>query len=232
MTDLTNAVLMRMYDIVHCEYRPFSYIDFLNFKVDDVCYKVTHGTFRNKISKLMKEGMVKVAYKSNLTFYTLADVTFGDRNRMTRHHMGAIPCNTMPQLSNSPIYRIIIDLPLDKNSVHDIRLKFHVPNIYNAILSYAPNNEINDHDINPTSKDISLPLWQIENLDVKAVIHKTDTVSVIVGCSYSPIAIDVVGIIRLTNALAVVRERLSTLVSQDSASRAPSIRFLITWSGL
>ncbi len=217
MTDLTNAVLMRMYDIVHCEYRPFSYIDFLNFKVDDVCYKVTHGTFRNKISKLMKEGMVKVAYKSNLTFYTLADVTFGDRNRMTRHHMGAIPCNTMPQLSNSPIYRIIIDLPLDKNSVHDIRLKFHVPNIYNAILSYAANNEIYYHDINPTSKDISLPLWQIENLDVKAVIHKTDTVSVIVGCSYSPIAVDVVGIIRLTNALAVVRERLSTLVSQDSA---------------
>ena len=208
---------MRMYDIVHCEYRPFSYIDFLNFKVDDVCYKVTHGTFRNKISKLMKEGMVKVAYKSNLTFYTLADVTFGDRNRMTRHHMGAIPCNTMPQFSNSPIYRIIIDLPLDKDSVHDIRLKFHVPNIYNAILSYAANNEIYDHDINPTSKDISLPLWQIENLDVRAVIHKTDTVSVIVGCSYSPIAVDVVGIIRLTNALAIVRERLSTLVSQDSA---------------
>lgn len=52
---------------------------------------------------------------------------------------------------------------------------------------------------------------------MRAVIHKTDTVSVIVGCSYSPIAVDVVGIIRLTNALAIVRERLSTLVSQDSA---------------
>jgi hypothetical protein len=50
---------------------------------------------------------------------------------------------------------------------------------------------------------------------VKIVIHKTDTVSVIVGCSYSPIAVDVAGIIRLTNALVVVRERLSALVSQD-----------------
>jgi hypothetical protein len=162
----------------------------------------------------MKEGMVKVAYKSNLTFYTLADVTFGDRNRMTRHHMGAIPCNTMPQLSNSPIYRIIIDLPLDKNSVHDIRLKFHVPNIYNAILSYAANNEIYDHDINPTSKDISLSVWDFENLDIKVIIHNTDTVNVFVGCSYYPIAVDIAGIIRLTNALAVVRERLLRLFTE------------------
>ena len=72
-----------------------------------------------------------------------------------------------------------------------------------------------DYTINPINKDISLPVWQIENLDVRVVIHKTDTVSIIVGCSYSPIAVDVAGIIRLTNALAVVRERLSTLVSQD-----------------
>lgn len=114
MTDLTNAMMMHMYNIVHGEYRPFSYIDFLNFKVDDIGYKETHGTFRNKISKLMKEGMVKVAYKSNLTFYTLSDVTFGDRHRMTPHHIG-VTSHTNQQFSNNPIYRTIRDLSLEKN---------------------------------------------------------------------------------------------------------------------
>jgi hypothetical protein len=211
LTELTDAMMIRMYDIVHGEFRPFSYLDFLNFEVDDFCYKITHGTFRNKISKLMKEGMVKVAYKSNLTFYTLKDVTFDNNYRMTCNHMGVVPSNTMPQLINNPIYRIIKDLPVEKNSVHDIRLKFQVSEIYHVIVSQATPSLLHD----PISKDISLPIWQIENLDVKVVIHKTNTVSIIVGCSHSPIAVDVAGIIRLTNALAVIRERLSILVYQD-----------------
>jgi hypothetical protein len=202
-----------MYDIVHGEHRPFSYLDFLNFEVDSISYRVNHGTFRNKISNLIKEGMVEIAYKSHPTFYTLKNVTFGRNHRVTHHHMGVSPFTTQ-QFSNNPIYRIIRDLPLDKNSVHDIRLKVHVQNIHHIISSNTATNQIYDPHINPVSKDISLSVWQIENLDVKVVIHKTDTISVIVGCSYSPIAVDVAGIIRLTNALAVVRERLTTLVSQ------------------
>ncbi len=217
MTELTDAMMMHMYDIVHGEYRPFSYLDFLNFKVDDVSYKITHGTFRNKISNLIKEGMIEIAYKSHLTFYTLKDVTFGRNYLVTRHHMGVIT-HTLPQLSSNPIYRIIKDLPLEKNSVHDIRLKFQVPEIYHVAISQTIHSLLYDYSINPINKDISLPVWQIENLDVKVIIHRTDTVSVIVGCSYSPIAVDITGIIRLTNALAVVKERLSALVSQDGSN--------------
>ena len=125
---------------------------------------------------------------------------------------------TTQQLSSNPVYRIIKDLPLEKNSVHDIRLKFHVPEIYHVIVSQTTRSSLYDYTTNPISKDISLPLWQIEKLDVKVVIHKTDTVSVIVGCSYNPIAVNVAGIIRLTNVLAVVRERLLTLVSQDRSN--------------
>ena len=127
---------------------------------------------------------------------------------MTDNHM-------VVTLSSNPLYRIIKDLPLEKNSVHDIRLKFQVPDIYyQVIVSRSTHCLLHEYTTNPVSKDISLPVWQIENLDVKVVIHKTNTVSVILSCSYSPIAVDVTGIIRLTNVLAVVKDRLLTLVSQ------------------
>jgi hypothetical protein len=218
------AMLMHIYYLVHDEQMPFSYLDFMRFEVNGQEFKMSHGTFRNKISCLMKEGLVEVSYKSHISFYTLNGVTFGKASRiaMTGDHMVVTPL-TMLQLSSNPIYRLIKDLSLGKNSVHDIRLKFHVPGIYpDVIVSQPTPSLLHDYTVNPVSKDISLPLWQIENLNVKIVIHKTDTVSVIVGCSYSPVAVDVAGIIRLTNALAAVRERLSTLVSQQCISNSSS----------
>jgi hypothetical protein len=222
LSELIDAMLMHIYFLVHDEQRPFSYLGFIKFEVNGREFKMSHGTFRNKISCLIKEGLVEVSFKSHITFYTLKGVKFGKTNRiaMIDNHMVVTP-HTTQQLSSNPIYRIIKDLPLEKNSVHDIRLRFHVPDIYHVVVSQNTQSLCNDYTVNPVSKDISLPLWQIENLNVKVVIHKTDTVSVIVGCSYNPIAVDVKGIIRLTNALAVVRERLSTLVSQDSSKSSP-----------
>ncbi|MGH9953413.1 MAG: hypothetical protein ACRD5J_17480, partial [Nitrososphaeraceae archaeon] len=204
MSDLTDAMISHIHHLILEEHRPFSYLDFIKFQVNDKEYKMTHGTFRNNISRLRKEGLVEISYKASIAFYSQKGVKFGKASRiaMTDNHMVVAP-HTTQRLGSNPIYRIIKDLPLEKNSVHDIRLKFHVPEIYShVIVSRTTHSLLYDYITNPISKDISLPVWQIENLDVKVVIHKTDTVSVIVGCSYNPIAIDVGGIIRLTNALA------------------------------
>ena len=40
--------------IVLEEHRPFSYQDFLRFEVDGKEYRMQHGTFRNKISQLIR----------------------------------------------------------------------------------------------------------------------------------------------------------------------------------
>ena len=211
--------MLHIHHLIDEEHRPFSYLDFIKFQVNDEEYRMTHGTFRNNISRLRKEGLIEISYKSSIAFYTLRGVKFGKVSRiaMTDNHMVVTP-HTTQQLSSNPVYRIIKDLPLEKNSVHDIRLKFHVLDIYHVIVSQTTDSLLYDYTTNPISKDISLPLWQIENLNVKIVIHKTDTVSVIVGCTNSPVAIDVAGIIRLTNALAIVSERLSALVSQDRSN--------------
>ena len=55
-TKLDYAMKVHMQKIVRGEKRPFSYLDFLEFEVDGKRYSMTHGTFRNKISKLMKDG--------------------------------------------------------------------------------------------------------------------------------------------------------------------------------
>lgn len=70
------------------------------------------------------------------------------------------------------------------------------------------------------SKDIRLPVWDIKDLSVKTTVHRTDTVSVVVGGSYHPIAVDFNGIIRLSNALTSVEGRLSNLIQESSRSTA------------
>ena len=47
--------------IVLEDHRPFSYQDFLQFRVDEKEYKIAHGTFRNKISKLIRDEKVEIA---------------------------------------------------------------------------------------------------------------------------------------------------------------------------
>jgi hypothetical protein len=211
-------MVKHIYHIVRDEQRPFSYLDFIRFEVDGQEYRMAHGTFRNNISRLMKEGLVEVSYRSNITFYSLRGVKFDKANRMamTGNHTG-VPIisstSTSPsQVSSNPLYRIVRDLPLDKNSVHDIRLRFVSPRIYAITSSLISKNALgSDCTVNSKSKDIILPAWQIKGLLIKATIHRTDTVSVAIGCSLNPIALDINGIIRLTNALSVVEERLSRI---------------------
>jgi hypothetical protein len=212
-------MVMHIYHLVRDEQRPFSYLDFMKFEVDGQEYKMAHGTFRNNISRLMKEGLIEGSYKSNIAFYTLTGVKVDKFSRLavTGNHTGVPTASSSSRRSSAsssnPLYRIIRDLPLDKNSVHDIRLRFVSPRIYAITSSLISNNVLGyDYTVNSKSKDIILPVWKIRDLLIKVTIHRTDTVSVVIGCSLTPIALDIDGIIRLTNALSVVEERLSRIV--------------------
>ena len=95
---------------------------------------------------------------------------------------------------------------MDKRALHDIRFRFQVHGIW-PILS-----TISQVTVDPTSKDIRLKTCEIDGLLIKTTIHKTDTITVIVACSCQPVAVDISGIIRLSNALTRVEERLSKIV--------------------
>jgi hypothetical protein len=111
-------------------------------------------------------------------------------------------------LKNHPLYRLIQNIPFDNSALHDIRLRFTVQDIW-AVLSIS-------NAIEPVSKDIRLISQEINDLDIKVTIHHTDTVSVIIGCSYAPVAVDTAGVIRLSSSLMLIQERLSTMI-KDTA---------------
>jgi hypothetical protein len=54
------------------------------------------------------------------------------------------------------------------------------------------------------SKDIVVIKEEINHLNIRVTIHHSDTVSVVIGCSYCPVAVDVSGVIRLSNALTLI----------------------------
>jgi hypothetical protein len=195
LPELDNAMLDHMTHIVLKEHRSFSYLDFISFEVNEKKYGMKHGTFRNKISILKRYGKIDMICNSGLGFYTLKGQTVP--KPMTSYRMGVS--------SSDPVCQIIRNLPFGKQSLHDIRLTFTLPEIW-KILSY------NSTFIHPVSKDIQLRRWEFNGLVIRAVIHQTDTVSIMVACSDTPIPIDLPGIILLSESLARVEERINYLI--------------------
>ena len=199
MSELDVAMLQYIHFIICSEYRPFSYKDFLKFVVNGREYGMAHGTFRNKISKLISTEKVEVSYYSSCAFYTLRGHTFG--KLMTPDHMG---------IQNNPLYKMLQELPFEKQSIHDIRLRFKVLNIW-KMFSDNPNFATNGR-----SKDILIPSWARDKVIVRVIIHKTDTVSVIIGCTLHPIPLDINGIIHFFNLLVRVEEKLQTVLDNST----------------
>src|SRR5687767_12675656 len=81
MSSLDQAVLKHITYLVKKEYRPFCFKDLLWFMVDGVEYRMTHGTFQNKIHKLKKSGIIEVHLRDALTFYTLKGIKFQKRKK-------------------------------------------------------------------------------------------------------------------------------------------------------
>ena len=106
-------------------------------------------------------------------------------------------------LSSVSSLSFIDTLPANKHALHDIRFRFRVDNIWTVISTNHPELKPNE-----VSKDISLEPIVTHDLTIKTTIHHTDTVSVMVACSQTPIAVDLKGLVRLSNALTRVEERL------------------------
>jgi hypothetical protein len=219
MSKLDEAMQEQMAYLIYTEHRSFSHLDFTSDRIKGQPYYMKHGTFRNKISHLMKIGEVEAYCHSAPAFYTFSGERFGKEKSMTptmtHNHMGVSPVigvtNVISEdndITNLPIYKEIQKLPPEQKALHDIHLKFRVPDIW-AILEKSKN-----YNQDPVSKDIALPVINIDNLRLRTTVHHTDTVTVIVGCSSIPIAITTEDIIRLSNALTRVEERTSRILDE------------------
>jgi hypothetical protein len=137
------------------EKRPFCFRDFLDFDVDGKRYSMTHGTFRNKISTLIKNGDVQWQFSSGLAIYSLKGINFTRPKReMTANR------TVVSSVSSLSSVLFIQSLPADKHALHDIRFRFRVDNIwtrFETITNYAEPfvcHQIKESEIPKTNDSI------------------------------------------------------------------------------
>ena len=96
--------------------------------------------------------------------------------------------------------------------VSDIQLSFNSEGLWkylSAIDYYKKRTN--------SKKAIAFGYIPIERyLSIQVMVQHTDTVNVIVGCSNSPIVCDYDGIMRLSEALTRIEERLSAVVNDPN----------------
>ena len=223
-----DAIRRRIREILVIDDRPFSFIDFLDFELDGVKYKFAHGTVRNYFSKLTKSGDIEFAYNSGIAFYTLPGRKFA--KQVTGSHMGG-PSLLLHQLPirNTPIYKWLRNRRFDKQALHNLRITFEADGIWIFFHKIHPSFMHNNN------QDLHLPcLTFFEYLDIGITIHHSDTVSVSIGCSYRPIALDVPDLLLLIEALTRTEMHLTNEINKSIAHdlNAPrvSVPRFTTWT--
>jgi hypothetical protein len=127
---------------------------------------------------------------------------------MTLDHVG-VPNTIINQsaLKAMPIYNWLKRQPMEKQSLHNIRLRFESAGLWDI---YSKMNTI---VVNPDNKDITLPSSvYFDYLEVAVTIHHTNTVSVAISCSFKPIAVDIPDILPLCEALTRTEINLASTV--------------------
>ena len=213
-----DVMLKHMKKITRGDYRSFSYHDFLEFEVDGERFKLKHGTIRNKFSQFKKEGKIKLYDRSGISFYTLSGFQFKNDDIMTFDHTYLSNNNTKyyndlyllkKKIQKHPMYKIIEYIEFGKRSIHDIHLTF----IAQGLWDFLTKIEYYKNRMDSQNKSIAFGYFDIEKLNVKIRIQKTDTVTVIVSCSSNPIMLDASGVMRLTEVLTRVDERLAAILN-------------------
>jgi hypothetical protein len=207
MSELEDAVKEHMAFIVHIKHRPFSYKDFLYFKVNGKQYRLSHGTFRNKISELMQKDEVEVQTKSNPNFYTLKDCRFGKGNIMTDNYTEVNDITTQ-KIIHQPLYQILEGTPFGERTVHNLHSSFNSSGIY-TILSNNPKLKV---EVNQKNKGISFTYSDIDKFLIIITIYPNDTCTIVLGCTESPVPLDFEGINRLSVVLCRTEEKLSKVL--------------------
>jgi hypothetical protein len=127
LTELEEAMYQHMAYLNFSERRPFYYGNFMPFEVNGSQYNPKYGTIKNIFSKFMKQGKIKYYCKSKPVFFELMESNLGKKSMTVTHTEGLTVIS-----NNDPFYEMLKNLPMDKQSIHDIRIRFTTPNIYEA----------------------------------------------------------------------------------------------------
>lgn len=156
------------------------------------CYKdfeVSHGTFRNSISRLIRAKLVYVNTPGHPTFYACRGSGLKPQNVTLTRMVGSRHSPSMMD--------VLLSLGDAVAGVHDIRLLFDCPQLYDG-LQLIPKRNSMDKQLLP----ISFGSGRV----ARVIAHRTGSISVIVGCSPNPFPRD--NLTELSLILERVKDRL------------------------
>jgi hypothetical protein len=206
-----TIIFDKMKEIVYNENRPFSYKDFESFPLNGQTFKYSKGHIRNTFSRLHRNKIIEKVYRTNQTFYTIRGVKVG--NSVTPTYITATPILTFEQrqhLNDLKIHKIY------NPAIHDIRLYFVCEGLRSLLL--LSNSELLSNIDKLHNKDIILKDITLDDITLKVTVHNTDTVTVMLACSDTPIPMDFFGISKLSSALTRVEERLQRIIDDYNKS--------------
>ena len=210
-------MLKHMREIVNEEFRPCSFLDFLNFTVDNKSYILSYGSIRNKFSKLVRENKIEFCYKDKISFYSLPGKRFDKDRLMTVDNTDILEnINDLRSLKKAikqhPIYKLIQYKSFGRTHIHDLHFIFKSVGLWKYLVTIDYFKKRMN-----SKKTISFGYFKIEKyLVINVRVQGTDTVNVTVNCSTNPIKSDPNGIMQLTEALTRVEERLTAIVNDPN----------------
>jgi hypothetical protein len=215
MLKLREAMQLHMEYIVKNEQRPFRHFDFRSFEVNGELYKPKDGTIRNIFKELRDQGKIELCFRDINAFYSLPGKNFKKNRLMTSDHMDVFSYNDNKYdlnrlLRKYPLFDMIKNIPFGKRNIHDIHLSFKAKGLW----EFLANIEYFRKRINSKNKSIGFGYYKIEQyLTIRIKVQHTDTVNVIIKCSDNPIILDFDGIMRLTESLTRIEERLTAILN-------------------
>lgn len=160
---------------------PFSYRDLPELK---------HGTVRNIFQVLRRYGLIELYDRSSLAFYWVKGVP-RPATSMTRP----------PVVVPADLQRLLDGIRLGDRCVHDIRLFCQAPGLYDSL---RPGT----FTLREASRDAALPAVVSEMRSARVTVHRTDSVSTLVGCSPDPVPLSLEGYTELCSLLGAARQEI------------------------
>ena len=170
---------------------------------------LNYGSVRNAFCQLRNAGKIKRVIRDKHAYFWVCGVPEPRTGwaRMTTDHTGVAQSASSGR-SNCDLLRILKNLPLGEQCIHDIHLEFSAPGLYSTL-----KNSEQIERIVPRCNDLMLrPIGISENRVAKISVHQTDTVSIVLGCTLDPYPINEDGIFQFHTSLGIIQGSLSTLL--------------------
>lgn len=180
------------------------------FCQSDFTFRYKAGTIRNAFFHLKKIGLIELCYRTIEAYYRLKDYSNLKQSAVTLTHMEGKAFARTKHLGFN-FYSFIDSIELEEIAkVHDINLSLKVPSSYESARKLHS-------ELATASKYASIFIFKIKwlkNRHANVNIHRTDSITIQVGCTNNPIETSIEGLTSLAAFLGEVRYRILELLNQ------------------